>query len=196
MVAGSILGSPADRPASSLSEARPGFVTTSTGDTDPDPRGLGHDVRFGDGWHPSLGGDRGPVEEMFAVLTDVERTGSWFPGDVEEHWVTPPPHGIGSIRRAIVRVGGRTSENDAVVVLYDPPRLAAMRGLSKQAPFLATLRFGPTSRGMRVEVDIELNPQGSLRLVGPLFAHWYGRQWAQGLATLKHGMEAGTVPGG
>ncbi len=32
-----------------------------------------------------------PIADVFGVLTDVEQTGVWFPGDVEEHWTTPPP---------------------------------------------------------------------------------------------------------
>ena len=47
-----------------------------------------------------------PIEEVFAVLTDVEKTGTWFPGNVEEHWTSPPPHGVGSSRHAVVTVKG------------------------------------------------------------------------------------------
>ena len=36
------------------------------------------------------------IEDVFAVLTDVEQTGTWFPGDVEEHWTSPTPRGVGS----------------------------------------------------------------------------------------------------
>ena len=34
-----------------------------------------------------------PIEDVFAVLTDVEKTGRWFPGDVTEWWTSDPPHG-------------------------------------------------------------------------------------------------------
>ena len=46
-------------------------------------------------------------------MTDVTLTGRWYPAQVEEWWTTPPPHGIGSVRRARVRVLGRSTENDA-----------------------------------------------------------------------------------
>jgi len=134
-----------------------------------------------------------PIEEVFAVLTEVEQTGDWFPGNVEEHWTSPPPHGVGSTRHAVIRMLGRTSENDAVVEAYDPPHLAAMRGRSEQAPFLAVLRFAPTNAGTRVDVDVDLEFRGALRIVGPLFVGWYGRQWAQGLLNLKRAMEAGEI---
>jgi hypothetical protein len=52
-----------------------------------------------------------PIEDVFAILTDVEKTGLWYPGDVEEHWTSSSPHGVGSTRHAVVRMRGRRSEN-------------------------------------------------------------------------------------
>jgi hypothetical protein len=51
------------------------------------------------------------IEDVFAVLTNVELTGRWYPMDVEEWWITPPPHGVGSVRLARVKV------------LDEPPRM-------------------------------------------------------------------------
>ena len=86
---------------------------------------------------------RRPLEDVFAVLTNVELTGRWYPARVEEWWTSEPPHGVGSTRRARVRVLGRAVENDAVVTAHDPPRLAAMKGTSPNAPFEVTLAFSP-----------------------------------------------------
>ena len=134
-----------------------------------------------------------PIEDVFAVLTDVEKTGTWFPGDVEEHWTSPPPHGVGSTRHAIVRMRGRRSENDAVVSEYDPPYRAVMAGTSPNAPFVATLVFSRDGQATIVEVTTELALRGAGRIVGPFFAAWYGRAWARGLETLKRSMESGQL---
>jgi uncharacterized protein YndB with AHSA1/START domain len=134
-----------------------------------------------------------PIEDVFAVLTDVENTGKWFPGDVEEHWTSPPPHGVGSTRHAVVTVLGRRTENDAVVTEYQPPHRATMQGTSKNAPFLVTLRFTPDGRGTRVEVTSELTLRGAIRMLGPLLTALYGRSWARGLANLKRLMESGAL---
>jgi uncharacterized protein YndB with AHSA1/START domain len=135
-----------------------------------------------------------PIEDVFAVLTDVEKTGIWFPGDVEEHWTSPPPHGIGSTRHAVVRMGGRRSENDAMVTEYDPPYRAAMAGTSPNAPFVATLVFRREGEATTlVEVTTELAFRGASRIAGPFFAAWYGRAWARGLETLKRFMESGEL---
>jgi uncharacterized protein YndB with AHSA1/START domain len=130
-----------------------------------------------------------PIEDVFAVLTDVELTGRWYPANVEEWWLTPPPHGVGSVRRARVRVLGRATENDAVVTAYDPPRSAALKG-SASAPFEATLAFEPVDAGTRVEVETTFHLSGAMRLIGPLFIRNYERGWDRGLANLKRMMEA------
>jgi uncharacterized protein YndB with AHSA1/START domain len=130
------------------------------------------------------------VEDVFAVLTDVEKSGIWFPGDGEEHWTSRPPHGVGSTRHAVVRMRGRTTENDAVVTEYDPPHRAAMAGTSPNAPFVGTFVFTPDGEATLVEVTIELSLRGAARIAEPLFTAWYRRAWIRALQTLKGMMES------
>ena len=134
-----------------------------------------------------------PIEDVFSVLTDVTLTGRWYPARVEEWWVTPPPHGVGSVRRARVVVMGRASENDAVVTEYYPPRRAALKGESARAPFTATLDFTPTPDGTRVRAETSFELRGVMRLIGPLFVGPYERGWDNGLKNLKRMMEAGEL---
>lgn len=136
---------------------------------------------------------RRPVEDVFAVLTNVELTGRWYPARVEEWWTSTPPHGIGSTRRARTWVLGRPMENDAVVTAYDPPRRAAMKGLSRNTPFEATLTFEPIEGGTRATVETVFTLSGAMRLIGPLFIPAYDRGWDRGLATLKSLMESGEL---
>lgn len=136
---------------------------------------------------------RRPIEDVFAVLTDVEQTGKWFPGNVQEHWTSPPSHGVGSTRRAVVKMFGRRTENDAVTTVYEPPHRAAMEGTSPNAPFVATLTFTEAADGTLVQVISELKLRGPARIFGPLVGWLYGRGWSRGLATLKRMMEAGDL---
>lgn len=136
---------------------------------------------------------RRPVEDVFAVLTNVELTGRWYPARVEEWWTSPPPHGVGSTRRARVRVLGRAIENDAVVTAHDPPRLAAMKGTSRSAPFEVTLSFAPDGDGTRVDVESTFHLTGMMKVVAPIFVRNYERSWARGMANLKRMMEAGEL---
>jgi uncharacterized protein YndB with AHSA1/START domain len=134
-----------------------------------------------------------PIEDVFAVLTNVENTEKWFPGDVKEWWTSPPPHGVGSTRRARVKMGLMTTENDAVTTVYEPPHRAGLKGTSKNAPFEAMLTFEPVDGGTRVESSIDLFMRGPAKLFGGMFTRWYGKSWDQGLANLKRMMEAGEL---
>jgi carbon monoxide dehydrogenase subunit G len=134
-----------------------------------------------------------PIEDVFAVLTNVENSGKWFPGDVKEWWTSPPPHGVGSTRRARVKMGLMTTENDAVVSVFEPPHRAGMKGTSKNAPFAAMLTFEPVEGGTRVESNIDLDIRGPAKLLGGMFTRWYGKSWDQGLVNLKRMMEGGEL---
>ncbi len=134
-----------------------------------------------------------PIEDVFAVLTNVENTEKWFPAKVKEWWTSTPPHGVGSTRRARVTMGFVTTENDAVATVYEPPHRAVMKGTSATAPFEATLTFEPVEGGTRVEATTELLLRGPAKLFGPMFARWYGKSWDQGLVNLKRMMESGEL---
>jgi carbon monoxide dehydrogenase subunit G len=134
-----------------------------------------------------------PIEDVFAILTNVENTGKWFPGDVKEWWTSPPPHGVGSTRRARVKMGLMTTENDAVATIYEPPHRAGLKGTSKNAPFEAMLTFESVEGGTRVESNIDLELRGPAKLFGGMFTRWYGKSWDQGLVNLKRMMEAGEL---
>lgn len=133
-----------------------------------------------------------PIEDIFAVITDVEQTGRWFPANVEEHWTSPPPYGVGSTRHAVARVMGRRSENDAVVTEYDPPRRGQIRTTSGP-PVTVTIDLRPVADGTRVDVTSEIGLAGLTRPFGPLASAFYGRAWTRGLRTLKRMLEAGVL---
>lgn len=134
-----------------------------------------------------------PIEDVFAVLTNVENTGKWFPGNVKEWWTSPPPYGVGSTRRARVKMGFITTENDAVAAVFEPPHRAGLKGTSKNAPFEAMFTFAPVESGTRVDVDIDLFMRGPAKLLGGMFTRWYGKSWDQGLANLKRMMDSGEL---
>lgn len=134
-----------------------------------------------------------PIEDVFAVLTDVEKTGIWFPGDVTEYWTCPPPYGVGSTRHAVVKMMGRRTENDAVATEYDAPHRAVMAGTSPNAPFVTALDFRAEGRGTHVDVTTDFHFRGAQRIAGPLLTRFMARQWDQGLATLKRMMESGQI---
>jgi len=79
------------------------------------------------------------------------------------------------------------------VTEHDPPRRAALKGLSRSAPFEVKLSFEPIDGGTRVQVDSAFHLNGPMRLIGPLFIGPYERGWERGLANLKQMMESGDL---
>lgn len=65
-----------------------------------------------------------------------------------------------------------------------------MKGLSKNAPFEATLTFAAVDGGTRVETNIDLFLRGPAKLFGPMFMGWYHKSWDRGLINLKRMMES------
>ena len=134
-----------------------------------------------------------PIEDVFAVATDVTKTGRWFPAQVEEYWKTPPPHGVGSIRHATATVMGRRSENDATVTEFDPPNRGVLVGEQSGITFVATIECSAEDAGTLLTATFDFTASGAMRLlVGP-FLNWYGNMWDTGLANLKRMMESGEL---
>ena len=134
-----------------------------------------------------------PIEDVFAVTTDVTKTGRWFPGDVVETWTTPPPHGVGSIRHAVVTVMGQRSENDATVTLFEPPRRGVLEGEQAGVRWIGTVECTPVDGGTKLDFTFEAHASGAMWLLLGPFMSWYRTAWDTGLANLKRMMEAGEL---
>ena len=134
-----------------------------------------------------------PVADVFRVLTDVELSERWFPARIHESWTSPPPHGVGSTRHAVVTMLGRRSENDATVTEFDPPRRAVLVGEQPGMTWTAALDFHAAAETTRVALDFRADASGALNIALGSFLWWYRRAWQRGLATLARMMESGSL---
>jgi uncharacterized membrane protein len=132
------------------------------------------------------------VEDVFAVLSNVENTPKWSSNALEERMTSKGPVGVGSTRRAVVRSFGRTTENEAEVTEFEPNRRIALRAISGPFPFRVSIDFEPVAGGTRVDWTWEWAPRGFLNLAGPLVG-FFTRQFRKDLNTLKDMMEAGAL---
>jgi uncharacterized protein YndB with AHSA1/START domain len=135
-----------------------------------------------------------PVEDVFAVLTNVENAARWSRA-VEEKMTTPGPFRVGSKRRAVVPLfGGRTTENEMELTEFELNRRLAMRGVSGFA-FLVrvSIDFERVETGTRLEWTTYLEPRGLLKAIGPILAAAYEWSFRKDLAKLKAMMEAGEL---
>ena len=134
-----------------------------------------------------------PIEDVFAVLTDVTQDRSLVSGarggvvgDAAATWcrIGSPGTRQGDGPRQRERRGGHRIRSTAT---------GRLKGESASAPFKATLDFSPVSGGTSVAVETTFELHGLMRLVGPLFIGPYERGWDKGLQNLKQMMEAGEL---
>lgn len=133
-----------------------------------------------------------PLEDVFAVLTDPEKTPRWSAPAVEERWITPGAPTIGSRRLAITRMLGRRSENIAEVTAYEPNRMWELTSVSGPH-FVVRATFAPVDGGTRMDWNWRFDLQGPLRLLEPVVVRLLGRQFTKDLARLKSMMESGEL---
>jgi uncharacterized membrane protein len=136
---------------------------------------------------------RRPLDDVFAVLSDVTKTPRWSSAAVEEYATTPGPVGVGSRRHAVGRGYGMRTENDAEITEFEPGRRIALRSLSGPMSFLVEMDFAPVDGGTRVDWTWSFFPRGPLRVAGPLIAGIFRRQFAKDLRRLKAMMESGEL---
>ena len=133
-----------------------------------------------------------PIEDVWAVLTDPEKSAIWSTPTVEEHWLTPPPVGVGSRRHAVNRAMGRTTRNDAEVTEFEPLHVWTMRSISGPS-FTARAVFEAVDGGTRVDWTWSMHLGRGLGLLEPSVTRWFVGRFATDLAHLKDLMESGQL---
>ena len=133
-------------------------------------------------------------DEVFAVLSDVENVPKWSANTVREEMLTPGPMGIGSRRLAITKAfGGRTIENEAEMIGFEPNRRMIVKSVRSPVPFLITIELEPVDAGTHLRWAADLRPGGLLRPSGPLIAALYRRLFRRDLHRLRDLMNAGAL---
>lgn len=135
-----------------------------------------------------------PVEDVFAVLSDVTNVPKWSPNTVSERMVTEGPMGIGSRRVAVTRTfGKRTIENEAEMIGFEPNRRMVVKSVRSPVPFLITIEFERLNGGTRLRWIADFQPGGLLKPIGPLMAALYRRLFRKDLERLRDMMNAGAL---
>ena len=136
-----------------------------------------------------------PQDEVFAVLTDADAATKWASATTKSWWVTPPPHGLGSVRRATGVIMGQAYENEATVTEHDPPRREVLTGDQSGVKFQVILEctsdVSPDSTQVTVTSDLALT--GSLRFLSGVIGGQFRQMWDADLANFKRMMEAGEL---
>lgn len=134
-----------------------------------------------------------PVDEVFGVLSDVEKTPTWHPSAIEERVTSDGPVGVGSTRRSIGRAFGVRVENEAEVTVFEPNQALALRSIDSPVPFEISIVLTPTADGTRIVWTEELSATGVASVIVRATKRLRDAQTAKGLARLKALMESGEL---
>jgi uncharacterized protein YndB with AHSA1/START domain len=135
-----------------------------------------------------------PVEDVFAVLCDVENVAKWSSNTIEETLITPAPLRKGSRRRATIRgFAGRTMQNEAEMIEFEPNRRMVVEVLNAPVPARIVIEFTPVEGGTRLDWTGILSPRGILAPTASLMAAYYRRAFEKDLRNLRDVMNRGEL---
>ena len=130
-----------------------------------------------------------PVEEVFAVVSNLENNLKWDSGFLEVKRTSQLPIGVGTTWQAVRKGLGQRIETEVEVTEYEPNQKCTHKGKS---PFPVQVQWllDSVEGGTRINGRIEAEPGGFFKLAEPLVAGMGKRQIEADLATLKDLMEA------
>jgi uncharacterized protein YndB with AHSA1/START domain len=135
-----------------------------------------------------------PVEDVFAVLSDVRNVPIWSSNTIEETLITPGPLRKGSRRRAVVKgFAGRTMQNEAEMVEFEQDRRMVVEVLDAPVPARIVIAFTAVDGGTRLDWTGIVSPQGILAPTAPLIARFYRMVFEKDLRNLKALMDRGEL---
>jgi uncharacterized protein YndB with AHSA1/START domain len=135
-----------------------------------------------------------PVVDVFAVLSDVEKVATWSSNTIKETLLTPGPLRKGSRRRAVIKgFAGRTMENEAEMVEFEPNRRMVVEVLDAPIPAQIVIEFTPVDGGTRLDWTGIVSPRGILAPTAFLIARFYRMAFEKDLRNLKATMERGEL---
>ena len=131
-----------------------------------------------------------PVQDVFAVISNVEDNPKWSSAALEVKQTSAGPIGVGTTAHFVGKFIGRRMESDSVVTEFEPNRKYSWESKSGPFPLRGSFTFEPVEGGTRVNAFFEAEPGGFFKLAEPLFVGMAKRQFQGDLANLKDLMEA------
>ncbi len=133
---------------------------------------------------------KAPVEDVFARLTDAERSPEWTPHLLSAERTSELEFGPGLEAAVVARVGDRTSKGTARCVDWDPPRRVMLQ-VSLEGGITSTTVFELVSTGPKTKltarVEYKLGAGSLARLVGGALAR---NDLRKALSNLQSQLEA------
>ena len=130
-----------------------------------------------------------PPEEIFEILSDIERLPEWQTSAVEAH--TEGPLAEGSRVTEKRRLLGREVDTELEVVAFQPPRRLTLRSLGGPVKFTVDHELVAHGGGAQLRFLAEARPGGLLRLTEPVLARTAEQEFHRDFDRLKELLESG-----
>jgi uncharacterized protein YndB with AHSA1/START domain len=129
-----------------------------------------------------------PPEDVFELLSDIDRLPEWQTSAVEAH--TDGPLAAGSRVTEKRRLLGRELDTELEIVAYEPPRRLTLRSLGGPVNFTVDHVLAAEAGGTQLRFVAEAQPRGALRLAEPVLARTAEQQFRQDFDRLKGLLES------
>lgn len=131
-----------------------------------------------------------PIEEVFAVLANLENDLKWRSEWVDARKTSEGPIGIGTRFSLFAKAFGRRIETVYETIQCEPNRIAAWKAMSGPLPLTFQRTFERVEGGTRITIKYEAELRGFFKLVMSLLAGSVTRQHEGDLRKLKELMES------
>lgn len=128
-------------------------------------------------------------EDVFELLSDIERLPEWQASAVEAH--ADEPLGEGSRVTEKRRLLGREVDTELEVVACEPPQRLTLRSLGGPVEFTVDHELTAHGGGTQLKVIAAAEPGGLLRLTEPVLARKAEQEFRRDFDRLKELLESG-----
>jgi len=130
-----------------------------------------------------------PVEDVFAVLTDVSKTPAWTPGLAEARWGDDGPHQVGQALTFVGTFLGRSYESAAAVTEFVANERFASKTTSGPFHLEVDSRLEPVANGTRLATVYRGESHGFFKIAEPIVTRLARKQFETAAVNLKALME-------
>ncbi len=134
-----------------------------------------------------------PVQDVFAVISNVENNPKWSSAALESKQTSAGPIGVGTTARFVGKLLGRRIESESEVTEFEPNRKYSWQSKSGPFPIKGSVTLEQIEGGTRVNTTVEAEPGGFFKLAEPLIVIIAKRQFQSDLDNLKDLMEANAL---
>lgn len=131
-----------------------------------------------------------PVEDVWAVISNVENNPKWSSFALEAKQTSPGPIGVGTTAHFVGKFLGRRMESESVITEFEPNRKYSWESKSGPFPMKGSTALEQIDGGTRVTGTVEAEPGGFFKLAEPLVITMAKRSLQGDFDNLKDLMEA------